>query len=53
MNDRCACGREDPDSWHLILCDEGGHDTSGVCPMCGEEYDRFLGHLEHCDGPRD
>jgi len=22
----------------------------GVCPMCGEPYERYLTHLQRCDG---
>jgi hypothetical protein len=43
------------EDWCLLCCDHG-HRTAdcphreGECPMCGESYTSYVGHLRNCRG---
>jgi len=36
---------------HAKACGESPFDAD-TCPMCGESFERYLAHLEECDGGR-
>jgi len=45
------CGNEKWTHAHEQICSPGPFDD-GRCPMCGDEFEEYLRHLESCEGGR-
>jgi hypothetical protein len=55
MTDRVCphCGGRYVDERHVELCEASPFSGVDECPMCGEPYDSYTGHLQRCDGGAD
>jgi len=51
--ERCpSCGRELLYDGHVERCRESSFRGTDRCPMCGEQYESYLGHLRRDCSPR-